>query len=772
MSFLSSQCNYQLGSQSQKMSIGIVVDSVARPRYGSKKEPDVSVKHAEKEAPNVEHMMGNSNVHKGEKASSNVTVCKNDVQEGFMRVATGSLGVNLLTKDTDHVENQSTRPAVSSLHRKQPTHTLQSFANEASSVPGVSKKTAAESASGKENKRAFKDDAFEKFSSVAKQQVCLPSKEVLQEQPNEMENRNKEALRMKLRALLGSVPSANKKVGDSRTPEVNADEVIKEQTVKVDSHSKPWQNSDTIETDSENVDVTIKRRVTRSLTRRKAPVRRMPRNLKSKSLASDKQEYQGDDIFSFAGKSPLQPRAVNRGCSKGEKNDRAKRSGGVNSEDLLSPIRDLGNTQPKVQNRNLKAPAVKESPLGGGGKSPKYGSTGMNEPEAATQNRNLNHSPIARENDQQLNAESPAPREKSVSLEPSAGQSPVPHVNDLNNLWSKLTKDVPNSPVGSCQLGKDKEQNVHGSAQSDGETLPKANFSSKSSTASENDSFEYSEDADKLEDTHSSASESSTEEREAGNSRYTPARGEFDSTQDVSSAKKEVEDVDASPENRAVKKPRFFQSKSDCSHGVDFGDFSPTLPTPKASGTANDVLAECLDECPDDGLARVVSLLGMALQKVKNKMMLVTNKRCSEILVSAAEEIQSQLQNVESQIQTDLGKLTSLKTSKRKHMETRLQEQQEHLKVMHEKFKQEICQYLQNCKGAMEGLEAQHIELQGAIEKQKALHRKLLLQTENAVETHLTDAQKQMMSIRKLGKQKMQHLKAVISECLKEGISR
>lgn len=50
----------------------------------------------------------------------------------------------------------------------------------------------------------------------------------------------------------------------------------------------------------------------------------------------------------------------------------------------------------------------------------------------------------------------------------------------------------------------------------------------------------------------------------------------------------------------------------------------------------------------------MVSLLGLELEKVKTKMMSVTNKKCSEILVSAAEEIHAQLQNVESRIQTDL----------------------------------------------------------------------------------------------------------------------
>lgn len=45
-------------------------------------------------------------------------------------------------------------------------------------------------------------------------------------------------------------------------------------------------------------------------------------------------------------------------------------------------------------------------------------------------------------------------------------------------------------------------------------------------------------------------------------------------------------------------------------------------------------------------------------------------------------------------------------------------EQTEHLKAMHEKFKEEICQYLHDCQGAMEGMKEYHFELQGAIKKQ------------------------------------------------------
>lgn len=55
----------------------------------------------------------------------------------------------------------------------------------------------------------------------------------------------------------------------------------------------------------------------------------------------------------------------------------------------------------------------------------------------------------------------------------------------------------------------------------------------------------------------------------------------------------------------------------------------------------------------------MVSLLGLALEKIKNKMMSVTNRKCSEILVSAAKEIHSELRSVDSQIQTDLWVLST-----------------------------------------------------------------------------------------------------------------
>lgn len=52
--------------------------------------------------------------------------------------------------------------------------------------------------------------------------------------------------------------------------------------------------------------------------------------------------------------------------------------------------------------------------------------------------------------------------------------------------------------------------------------------------------------------------------------------------------------------------------------------------------------------------SRAVSLFAMVLKRVKSKMKSVANRRSAEILTSVATEMHLQLQNAESQIQTDL----------------------------------------------------------------------------------------------------------------------
>ncbi|KAB1224084.1 Transcription factor PIF3 [Morella rubra] len=115
---------------------------------------------------------------------------------------------------------------------------------------------------------------------------------------------------------------------------------------------------------------------------------------------------------------------------------------------------------------------------------------------------------------------------------------------------------------------------------------------------------------------------------------------------------------------------------------------------------------------------RAIKLFALGLQKLQSKMKSETTKKSSEILMSTADGIYLQLQNLESHIQTDVVKLTSHSKSKRKRFEANFEEQQHELKLIHKKFKEDINRHLQDCRSTLEGLEAHHIVLKGTVEKQ------------------------------------------------------
>ncbi|XP_074283165.1 meiosis-specific protein PAIR3-like [Silene latifolia] len=92
-----------------------------------------------------------------------------------------------------------------------------------------------------------------------------------------------------------------------------------------------------------------------------------------------------------------------------------------------------------------------------------------------------------------------------------------------------------------------------------------------------------------------------------------------------------------------------------------------------------------------------------------------TKKTCLDVLMSTSEEIHSDLQDVECQIQADVRKLTRKVTFKRKQLQSRLQEKQELLKVTHDNWKRAIHKSLQDYIVVVEGMEAQLVELKGVI---------------------------------------------------------
>ncbi|KAH9622268.1 hypothetical protein KSS87_001368 [Heliosperma pusillum] len=700
----SSAYNCQTISQSQKISIGIVEDSVA-PQPTKK----IKFSNTAKDPCNAHRLISEHNVGQVVK----------------------SLAANI---------GQFEKPASSSAK----THYVQTARDEALLEHGVARKRDAGITSQKKGNKSGTHGRSGNFSAVCNQ-TCVSVTKELPEQTGGVENSSKEALRMKLRQIFGTNPFSYDKVDSEQTLDVSTHQTMLDQNAKIDRHSKLRQNSDTIETDSENVSLTTKRPVTRSFARYKAPTAGRTRNLKPKCSSFDKEAKQCNSISS-SGKKPMpsQDCAVNRGCLPTEHTDGAKKSCGIKPDDLPLPLTGLKNIQLVVTGDEKSTPA-KELPLRSVTRSP---------PSHGCLNENI----------ELQDSENPVLGEKSGHQESLGFKAPEPPQEDHNDcsdrpLFKMTTFVLSSSPP-------------YGSPPKDGPSIVEDKFLTMSSSATKkNNDSDSSDGTATPDDRFSSGNDSSIEEKDADDGLFTPGKGESDSTDEVSSMKRAyMEDVQTSSEIGFDEKPIFFW-KRHRSQEVDLDDVSPVFTISKAGGKPDDIFMEASEENADNGSTRVISLLGLALEKVKSKMALATNRRCLDILMSASEEIHSQLQDVESQIQTDVRKLTCLKTFKRKHLETRLQEQQERLKVIHEKFIEEIQMYLQDCRGAVEGLEAQHVELKGAIEAQKASQRKLVSQAEAAVENHISDTHRKIMSVCKMRQKKMQQLKVAIGECLKDVMS-
>ncbi|QHO34192.1 uncharacterized protein DS421_9g264830 [Arachis hypogaea] len=161
--------------------------------------------------------------------------------------------------------------------------------------------------------------------------------------------------------------------------------------------------------------------------------------------------------------------------------------------------------------------------------------------------------------------------------------------------------------------------------------------------------------------------------------------------------------------------------------GVKFNHSSPT--SLSAKGTEE---IHWIDEAPTQNQDEFSKLRSMACHK------------SSEILKSVSEEIDLQLQNVHSHIQTEMGKLTNLSKFKRKRIEAKFEDQQKQLRLICDRFKEEVNLHLQDCKSTIEDLDADQIEIKGSLEKQRVAHKKLISQVQEEVDIQLNDAQKKI----------------------------
>ncbi|CAM0907947.1 unnamed protein product [Alopecurus aequalis] len=171
---------------------------------------------------------------------------------------------------------------------------------------------------------------------------------------------------------------------------------------------------------------------------------------------------------------------------------------------------------------------------------------------------------------------------------------------------------------------------------------------------------------------------------------------------------------------------------------------------------------------PDDYLTRAFDQLLVVLGRFQTKIKSETSNKSSEILAASGEIIRQHLQGVEVQMQNDVDKLVNAGKSKRKRLELTFEEQQEQLRVLHEKFKEEVNQQLLGCKNSLEDFEAYHAELKGMADKQKASHKELLQHAEKTVGSQLHDAEIKIAQVQKRARKKMNGLKYVLKELITE----
>lgn len=196
---------------------------------------------------------------------------------------------------------------------------------------------------------------------------------------------------------------------------------------------------------------------------------------------------------------------------------------------------------------------------------------------------------------------------------------------------------------------------------------------------------------------------------------------------------------------------------------INLSSLSPTG-TSRTDGTAES------REVSEAHLAsKSFSQMASVLEGFNTKLKSHTSKKGSEILSSALQKVRLQLQAVDCQIQADLGKLTNVGKSKRRHLESTFQEQHERLRLLHGKFKEEINQQILDCRTTIEELDAYQLEIKGAAERQRATHRKLLIQAEEAMKAQLNDADTCILAVTKEATDKMSGLKLVLDEWIAEG---
>ncbi|KAL4354729.1 hypothetical protein GQ457_06G030730 [Hibiscus cannabinus] len=845
--------NFHLSSQSRKISIGVLVDSLAKRKPGGTEGHQN--KHAN--AGRIKPSVGIST--EGKDKGDAVRTSKGNQIEDNEQVKSPWINSRSLHRETLAPEAASL-PKETSNPRQKKLNAGEDVP-ETNSVPfKLNQNFNAHNVGSEQNKfdgLAYKRKRCKDSNSQRVEEFNFANqwkdKVELENKAGKTENIQTETLKKKLHELFTTVSSPKSLQSSLHSHKVSANNLKQERSADHvgDTAVKPRQNSVNLENVSDNPNKTVKRPATRSLIRKRAPAKVQLVNAK---IGLSSNQKHGDSIFSFGeGRSSKLDGAVSTVSLLPRQKKNEKKSSKIYLRQICSPEEDNadeieslpdpstekgGENLEKVQEKDsFHSPMPNETNRQGNFDNPTsprkwdkqeddgnislrnfvhtqddYQSSKIDQhqicspeednadeieslPDSSSEKGGENfekvqerisfHSPMPNETNQHGNFDNPTSPRKwdkqddgNISLKNFVHtqddyQSPTFRFNMpiLNTSLSPTPKTVEiergtSSPVPFERGFAIRNFGSFGTYQTSGPVSNKSNAEAESSedtekhTASFRSQMSGKEKIDSV-NQHSESSAAASEDRFSETFKEgSPMINRYDSHRENL----------ISPETVISEKPNFEHCpiKRFRNEDVKLSEFGPTSPSPKeGAGTGESYwFQEPLEQDQEEELTRAITVLALALETFKRKMDSATRKKSSEILMSISEEMKSMLLNVESQIESDVGKLTTLSKTKRKHLETRLQEQQEQLKLILKKFKEDIHHHLLDCNSILEGTEAHQNELKRIMKKQKMSHKKLLMHVEETAKIQLNNAERRITAVHEATREKMLELKHVIVECL------
>ncbi|KAF8106987.1 hypothetical protein N665_0129s0056 [Sinapis alba] len=601
-------------------------------------------------------------------------------------------------------------------------------------------------------------------------------------------NGSTDVLRSKLWEILGKASPVNNEDVNSETPEVvkTNSKLNQDKSSNDDPLTKPRHYSDTIETDSESPEVATRRPVTRSLLQRRVGARGIQKRTKTGANLGGKSTEEVNNVFTFEeGLRGKNGTAMNSTVMPKKQRARKKNTV-VKCRKVQSREKDEADGILKETSKS-KTPARSESTRTGkrSSLSDKKGSSlefnqhtkaWKQKPDISTREEDFQPSPEAEtaatpelfrglfKNGDEQDRPSEVLKEKSVEPENDFQSPTFGYKAPLSSPSPCFSPEAsPLYPRNISPAFDETEATIFsfGTKKTFQETKGQASDMRLPDFLEKKGDYSFGRESSAEPDEDLVLSDPSSDEKDSDGSREDPpALGHYNSPR--------VRET-ANGSNKKSK-PGFSSAKRD-SNLKGNGRVVSSLTSSLSEGIhKTDSFQRFSEVDEDEGLGRAVALFAVALQNFEKKLKSAAKKKSSEIIASVSEEIHLELENVKSHIITEAEKTSNVAKTKRKHAETRLQEQQEKMRMIHEKFKDDVGNHLEDFKSTIEGLEANHSELKGSIKKQRTSHQKLIAHFEGGIETKLGNATKRIDSVNESARGKMLQLKMIVAECLKDDV--